>query len=127
MMNFFNNFIPFIVNLLSSIILLIQLATVRQRSSTWNRAEYYRFLRKQVKKNKVLLIAPIFTLLVKCPIILVTVLIRCLDQRWHLYLALVVYAFSLLPLSSTFFVYVWPSPYFIQVFYRRLNGLISRE
>jgi hypothetical protein len=80
-----------------------------------------------MKKQKDLLIAPLVMIVAKLPLLLISLAIRCISEQWHLYFSLVAYSVSLLPLTSTFVIFIWPSSTFMQIFqtytarYKRTN------
>jgi hypothetical protein len=105
--NIFNNVIPLFINLVSGIVLLISLSVTRHRVLIKER--YRTILVSQIIEHKDLLIAPVTIIVLKLPLLIVSIAIKCVSEQWHVYVALAAYFLSLIPLISTFLIFVWPS------------------
>ena len=120
-LNIINNFLPLCINLIAGVILLVFLAKNRHRVS---REERYGILFiSQMHKHKDLLIAPMTILVAKIPFLLIGISIKCIREGWHTYLSLSAYYLSLVPLISTFLIFVCPSSSYMRKFKEQLGCL----
>jgi hypothetical protein len=123
--NILSNFVPFIINFISAILLLTRLSTTRQH--TLKKDSYRTILLSQIKQHKTLLIAPLVMIVAKLPLIIILLAIKCIDKQWHLYLSLIAYGVSMIPLTSTFAIYVWPAESFMTKFKEQYRRAIRRR
>ena len=112
--NIFNSFISVFINFVFSIILLVSLSMTRQRVAVKER--YRTILISQIIEHKDLLIAPVTIIIAKLPLFISSLIIKCISEQWHVYVSLTAYFLSLMPLISTFFIFVWPSVSYMSKF-----------
>jgi hypothetical protein len=120
-LNIINNFLPLCINLVAGVILLVFLAKNRHRVSS---KERYRIVFiSQMRQHKDLLIAPMTMLVAKLPFLVIGISIKCIREGWHIYLSLAAYYLSLVPLISTFVIFVCPSSSYMRKFKEQLRCL----
>jgi len=112
--NILNNFIPFIINLSAAFLFLIKFSVIRQRTAA--NTEYRTILLTHLKEYKRLFIAPLVMIVAKLPLLIILLTIKCITEQWHLYISLVAYGLSILPLTSTFITFVWPIASYMENF-----------
>lgn len=122
-MHLFNSIIPFLINLMSMILLIIALARLKQKTG---KKSYLNVLKKQIKEHKDLIIGPILTLSCKLPLLVVTLVIKCIKSKWQLYLSVGCYFLSFVPLLATFAIFVLPAPSYVTIFKAKLRKLLKR-
>jgi hypothetical protein len=118
-MKIFNNFISLFITLIFSTVLLISLSITCQRVATTER--YQTIFISQIIEHKDLLIAPVTIIVAKLPFLVVSMVIECISEQWHIYVSLTVYFLSLIPLISTFLIFVWPSDSYMSKFKEALR------
>ncbi|CAF1537933.1 unnamed protein product [Adineta ricciae] len=115
----FNNSVPFFLNLICSIILIVSLSKTRQRVAV--KQSYRKTIILQFRQHKDLLIAPFMTISTKLPLLIASLAIKCINKQSHLYLILFAYYLSLAPLISTFIMFVLPSDSYMKIFKESLR------
>jgi hypothetical protein len=123
-MNLVNSIVPFLINLISTVLLLITFSRVKQRTTS---ASYINALKKQVKAHKDLILSPILIISCKLPILIVILVIKCIKYKWELYLSITCYFIALVPLTATFAIFALPSPSYLKVFSTKRDHLFGRQ
>jgi hypothetical protein len=109
-----NTFIPFCINLICGIVLIVSLSTTRKRVVTKER--YRTIIISQSRQHKDLLVGPFTIIITKLPLVIASLVIKCISEQWHIYLSLFAYCLSLMPLISTFLIFVLPSDSYMKKF-----------
>jgi len=123
-MNLANSIVPFLINLISAVLLLINLSRIKQRTTSKG---YINALKKQVKTHKDLIISPILIISCKLPILILILVIKCIKYKWQLYLLTACYFMAFIPLIATFATFILPSPTYIKIFNTRRERLHNRH
>jgi hypothetical protein len=110
----FNIFTPFCINLICAIILIISLSITRKRLAAKER--YRTIIISQCRQHKDILVAPFTIIITKLPLVIASLVIKCISEQWHIYLSLFAYCLSLMPLISTFLIFVFPSNSYMKKF-----------
>ena len=127
-MNMFHFLTPFIINLVSALLIII--LTARQRTAAKTNKSYREILHEQFQQHKHILITPIVLAILSIPRLIISFLSTCIkssDQPW---LYLIGYFTSFIPLMLTFFVFVLPSTFYKQQFWKtweRYKKAIRRQ
>ncbi|UJR19774.1 hypothetical protein I4U23_022908 [Adineta vaga] len=121
--NILNTIVPFLINLISAIMFLIHFSWIRQRSNTKKR--YSTVLKKEFYKHKDLIISPLCMIIFKVPWIIAMLVIKCVQSSWQLYLTITVYCLSLMPLVTTFLIFILPAPSYRKVFLNKWHQFIK--
>lgn len=98
---------PFLLNLLSSLIIIVLVA--RTRFTAKKQRTYREYLRDQLSQQKHLLISPIFLTLLSLPRLLISLLSGCMKSTRDPWLFLIGYFIAFIPSISTIFVFILPS------------------
>ncbi|UJR06563.1 hypothetical protein I4U23_010847 [Adineta vaga] len=114
---FIHSITPFLINLISVIILFVTCARKKQRIR--DKVKYSIIFIKQVRQHKHLLISPFVTTAFKLPFLIVQVLFKCIIDKWQLHISLIAYFISNIPLAITFIIFVWFSPSYYKVFVKK--------
>lgn len=114
----FNNVVPFLINIICGIILMVALTLDRKRVA--KKQPYRTIFLSKIMQHKDLLIAPSTMIITKLPLLIVSFSIRCMNKQWHIYLSLSAYSLSLLPLVATLMIFVWPANSYMEKFKERL-------
>jgi len=122
-MNLFNSVVPFLINLISAILLLINFSRTKQKAA---KKKYITVFKEQVKEHKELIISPIVMISFKLPMLIVILIIKCIKSQWELYLSTTCYFLALVPLLATFAIFVLPAPSYVKIFNTKRNKLFKR-
>ena len=102
---------PFLINFLSTGILLVvitrQRSTIRKDKTTLS---FSAALRKQMAYYKHLIISPMILLILNFPRLVISLGSVCVDTSWRNYVYLAGYFISFLPFMTTFFIFITPAP-----------------
>jgi hypothetical protein len=123
-MNLANSIVPFLINLISPVLLLINLSRIKQRATS---ESYINALKKQAKEHKNLIMSSILIISCKLPILILILVIKCIKHKWELYLSITCYFIALVPLTTTFAIFVLPSPSYVKVFNEKRDRLLRRH
>ncbi|CAF1085092.1 unnamed protein product [Adineta steineri] len=115
---FIHSTIPFLINLISAIVLFVICARKKQRIN--NKEKYSTIFIKQVRQHKHLLFSPLITVAFKLPLLIVQISFKCISDNQQLHVSLIAYFISNIPLAMTFIVFVWVSPSYYKVFVSKL-------
>ena len=123
---FVHYFIPFLIQIISITILIIQLACSRERIRSNNQQTFFNLLMRQLKKQKEQYITPIIIVLSSLPQIILSFSYACteLRQSWQRYILLTAYFLSYLPQMLGYILYVLPSTTYSEEFRRTAIGKI---
>lgn len=114
---FLHSTIPFLINLISAIVLLVIFAQKKQRATS--KETYSSIFFKQLLQQKHLLVSPLMMVAFKVPLFIAQVSFKCITNKWQLHMSLIAYLASNVPLAATFFVFVWVSPSYYNVFVKK--------
>ncbi len=121
--------IPFIFNLLSSIVFILHRTNFEVRSQTRKtRDTRIDIAKEQLLKYKPLVISPIVILIFAIPRFMFTFILACIEYPWQRYVHLIAYLISFLPLTSILFIYILPSPKYkkqLQTFIKKTFRITS--
>jgi hypothetical protein len=117
--NTFHFLIPFTINIISAIIILVM--TARQRSHLENHRTYQHLLREQFHQHYHLLIAPILLTILALPRLIISFISSCMNSTDHSWLFLIGYFISYVPPMLTFVVFVIPSKFYKNVFHHTVK------
>jgi len=117
-------FIPFLIQIISITILLIQIACSRARISGNNQQMFFNLFMKQLKTQKEQYITPITIVLSSLPQTVLSFSYACseLKQSWQRYILLTAYFLSYLPQMLGFILYVLPSTTYSNEFRQTVVG-----
>jgi hypothetical protein len=118
-MNAFHFFGPFIINIISAIIIIR--ATTRSRSSAQTHKTYRKLLHGQLKQLKHLLIAPVLLVILAIPRLIISFVSGCMKSANDSWLYLAGYHISFVPLMLTFIIFVIPSKTYKTEFYKSVK------
>jgi hypothetical protein len=99
--------IPFMMNLISTIILIMRKS--RQRAAIHPERNYREHLQEQVRQHKNLLTAPMVLIILGLPRLILTFASKCMKSTDDAWLFLMGYFISFIPSMLTFVVFVLPS------------------
>ena len=123
-MNMFNSIVPFVINFISAILLLITFSRSKQKTA---KMKYTIVLQRQIIEHKDLFISPIIMVSCKLPMLIVVLVIKCIKSKWELYLSTACYLLALVPLLATFGVFILPAPSYMKVFSTKRIRLLKRR
>jgi hypothetical protein len=125
----FHTIIPFIINLISAIIIIIMNA--RQRATIQKEQKYKKILHEQIQQHKNLVIGPIVLIILGIPRLIISFVSGCMKSPTNSWLFLFGYFISLIPSLLTFILFVLPSNTYYQIFYKAVsryrNGIRTRS
>jgi hypothetical protein len=107
---------PFMINLISSIILITKKS--RQQAKIHKQRAYKEILIEQLKQNKHLLTAPIVLVILAFPRLIITFVSKCMKSSNDSWLFLVGYFISFIPPMLTFIVFISPSKFYKKEFHK---------
>jgi hypothetical protein len=114
-MNIFHFCTPFLMNLLSAIIIIIK--TARLRTIAKNEQNHRKVLFRQFREHKHLLIAPLILVILATPRLIISFASGCMKSLGDAWLYLMGYLISFIPPVLTFFIFVVPSQMYKEQFY----------
>ncbi|CAF1507793.1 unnamed protein product [Adineta ricciae] len=106
----FHFFLPFLINLISSIVLIITKSY--QQLHLHQTRRYKDIVHEQIQEHQHLLIAPIVLFLLALPRLIISYLTKCMNSTNDSWLFLVGYFISFIPSIITFFIFVLPSTFY---------------
>jgi hypothetical protein len=109
-MHTFHFFGPFMINLVSAIILITKKS--RQLSDIQRKRPYKEILREQFLRHKNLLTAPIVLVILALPRLIITFVSKCMKSTDDVWLFLIGYFISFIPPMLTFVVFILPSEFY---------------
>jgi len=120
--------IPFMMNLISSIILIMNQS--RQQANIHPQQSYRKHLREQFQQHKHLLIAPIVLVILALPRLIISFVSKCMKSTGDSWLFLVGYFISFIPPMLTFVVFILPSKFYRKEFLKSVvqyRSIIQRR
>ncbi|CAF0809741.1 unnamed protein product [Adineta steineri] len=117
----FHFFGPFLINLVSTIILIINKS--RQRSAMDTHQNYRQTLRQQFQQHRNLLTAPILLILLALPRLIIAFISKCMQSANDSWLFLIGYFISFIPSMLTFVIFILPSTFYIKHFRQTVSPL----
>ncbi|CAF1362004.1 unnamed protein product [Adineta steineri] len=117
-MHSFHFITPFIINLVSSIILITRKS--HQESNLQTDRTYYQLLRQQLHEHKNLLIAPVVLVILALPRLIISYVSKCMKSSNNSWIYLIGYFISFIPSMLIFFIYVLPSTLYKQEFHKTI-------
>ncbi|CAF1398188.1 unnamed protein product [Adineta ricciae] len=107
---------PFIINLASVVILILK--KTRQESNLHKQQSYKLILRKTIKEHRNLLTAPIVLVILGIPRIILIFVSKCMKSSNDAWLFLTGYFISLIPPMLIFLIFILPSTFYKEIFYK---------
>ena len=120
-LNTIHFFIPFMINCMSAIIVIIIAA--RTRSNAQKKKPFKEHLKEQLNEHKHLLISPLIIVLLSIPRIGISFLSGCMKSGRDSWFYLFGYFASFIPSNLTFIIFVLPSAVFKTQFQTRMKQL----
>jgi hypothetical protein len=118
-MTIFHIIVPFVINLLSAIIIIIM--GTRQRAIIRTQRTYEELLNEQFQQHKNLLIGPVVLIILAIPRLIITFASDCMKSASDSWLFLFGYFISLIPPTLTFILFVLPSSIYHQEFRKAIS------
>jgi hypothetical protein len=117
-------FIPFLIQIISITILIIQAAYLRARAGNNNQQTFVNVFKRQFKELKEQYVTPMIIVLSSLPQIILSFSYTCteLKQPWERYTLLTTYFLSYLPQMLGFILHVLPSTTYSKEFYQTVIG-----
>jgi hypothetical protein len=117
-------FAPFLIQVISITVLLVQTARSRARTSGSKQQTFVHLFKNQLKTQKELYIIPMIIVLSSLPQIILSFSYACseLKQSWQRYTLLTAYFLSYLPQILGFLLYILPSTIFKEEFQQTMIG-----
>ncbi len=122
-MSLFNSIVPFLINLISAVVLLVSFIRTRQKVA---KKTYLSILKEQAETHKDLIVSPILVIICKLPIIIIAIIIKCIKYKWHLYFSAACYFVALIPMTAMFFIFIIPSTLYCQIFKSKIAKIFKR-
>jgi hypothetical protein len=114
MMHSFHFLGPFMINLISSIVLIIM--TTRQQAKLHQQRPYKEILEEQFREHRHLLFAPIVLVILALPRLILTFVSKCMKSANDSWLFLIGYFISFIPPMLTFIIFISPSKFYKKEF-----------
>jgi hypothetical protein len=118
--NIFHFCVPFLINLISPLIIIITAA--KSRSNSQEQQSYTQSLCDQLRHHKHLFISPFILFLLALPRLIISFLSGCMKSARNPWLYLIGYFISFTPSILTFVVYVLPSKTYKQEFSKSIQS-----
>jgi hypothetical protein len=117
-------FIPFVIQVISITILIVQTACIRARISGNRRQKFVDVLKRQFQTQNELYVTPIIIILSSLPQTILSFSYACseLKQSWQRYTLLITYFLSYLPQLLGYILYVLPSTTYSEEFRQTVIG-----
>jgi hypothetical protein len=119
--------IPFFINVISAIIIIM--AGARQRARARSHQTYRQHLREQFQQHKQLLIGPCVLIILAFPRLYISFISSCMKSARGPWLFLAGYFISFVPPILTFFIFVIPSGLYKEEFHKSIKryGNVIRQ
>ncbi|CAF2569476.1 unnamed protein product [Rotaria sp. Silwood2] len=114
---------PFIINLISAIILITKKA--RQQSNLQTGRPYKEHLQKQIQQYKHLFTAPVVLVILALPRLILLFLSKCMKSTDDAWLFLIGYFISFIPTMLTFVVFIVPSKFYKKQLHQSLTAYLT--
>jgi hypothetical protein len=118
-MHTFHFSVPFMMNLISTIVLIIKQS--RQRAAIHPQQTYREHLQEQFRQHKNLLTAPIVLVILGLPRLILTFASKCMKSTDDAWLFLVGYFISFIPSMLTFVMFIVPSRFYKKEFHNSVR------
>ncbi len=117
-------FIPFLIQIISITILIVQITLTRARTRGSNQQTFMNLFKKQLKTQKEQYVTPMIIIFSSLPQAILSFSYACteLKQSWQRYTLLITYLLSYLPQMLGFILYVLSSTTFSQEFRQTMIG-----
>jgi hypothetical protein len=119
-MNLLHFFTPFLINIISHMIIIF--ITARKRRTTRTDLTYREALREQFQQHKHILVAPIMLIILPMPRLIISFASGCMKSTNSTWLFLMGYFVSFTPPMLTFVVFVLPSKLYKKKFCNSIIG-----
>ncbi|CAF1279338.1 unnamed protein product [Adineta steineri] len=113
-MHIFQFFAPFMINLISAIILITKKS--QQQSNVHTKRNFREILREQFRQHKHLLIAPVLLVILAIPRLIITFTSKCMQSSNESWLFLIGYFITFIPPMLTFVIFILPSKFYKKEF-----------
>ncbi|CAF1155450.1 unnamed protein product [Rotaria sordida] len=117
----FHFIIPFLINLLSAMMIIINIA--RTHSNARKQQTYTQYLKKQFHHQKHLIIGPIINVILSIPRLIISFLSGCMKSNRDPWLFLFGYFISFMPPLLTLIVFILPS----ETYKKELDTIIKQK
>ncbi|CAF4353476.1 unnamed protein product [Rotaria sp. Silwood2] len=114
---------PFIINLISAIILITKKA--RQQSNLQTGRPYKEHLQQQIQQYKHLFTAPVVLVILALPRLILLFLSKCMKSTDDAWLFLIGYFISFIPTMLTFVVFIVPSKFYKKQLHQSLTAYLT--
>ncbi|CAF1061423.1 unnamed protein product [Rotaria sordida] len=121
-MNFCHFIIPFSINVIATLIIIITAA--RKRSIVQRQVPYKQHLRKQFREHRHLLISSMILVIWVLPRLIISFLSDCMKSARDPYLFLIIYYASFIPPTFVFVIFVLPSQTYRDEFVKSTNSFL---
>jgi hypothetical protein len=121
---FFHLIVPFLANLFSALFIIFGAA--RQRSVARTGQSFSEHVREQFNDHKQLIISPVILLVLSIPRLIISLLPGCVKTSENLWLYLSAYFISFIPSMLIFFIFVFPSEFYMKKFKQSLKSVRQR-
>ena len=121
-MNIIHFFIPFIINFISALFIIIIAA--RSRSNAQKKVSYKQHLREQFQQHKHLLISSLILFVLAIPRLYIAFLSGCMKSTRESWFYLIGYYISFIPSILTFIIFVLPSKMYRKEFKKSIKRFL---
>ena len=120
-MHLFHFLLPFLINIISAIFIIITLA--RQRAVSRRHLSYRELFRRELQQHKHLLVSPLALVIIALPRLIIAFSSACMNSARDPWLFLSGYYISLIPSMVTFFIFIIPSSMYKNQFLQSLSRI----
>ena len=107
MIYIFHFFVPFILNIISALIIIV--LSTKQRRTIRNNQSFYYTLNEQIRQHRHLLISPFILILLSLPRLIISYVAGCMQSNRNPWIHLIGYLVSFIPPMLIFIIFVLPS------------------
>jgi len=115
----FHFFGPFIINMISAVILIIQQS--RQKANIHKERSYRGYVRELSREHRRLLIAPVVLVILVVPRLIISFIWKCMQSTSDSWLFLTGYFISFIPPMLTFIIFILPSEFYRNEFHKTVQ------
>ena len=123
--NLVNSVVPFLINIIAAIILLIIRVRMKQRVNM--EKNHTRIVMEQMQKHNNLLLSPLLMIAFKLPLIIIQLSMKCFKSDVETYISIAAYLISRVPLAATFMIFVWPAPFYFKIFFGEMAQISNTQ
>ena len=116
----FHFIIPFLINILSSIIIILM--STKRRKTIQKDQSYKNLLIEQIQQHRHLLISPIILVILSLPRLILSFISNCMKSNKNPWLSLIGYLISFIPPMLTFIIFVLPSKLYKEQFQKTIKN-----